>query len=860
MRSSVQRLRWVLLAGAILLVGVLVAYIGYGRFKALLVYRKLMQHAGVTISHDSNGVTFSQSVKDRKLYTIRAKSESTLGNGKYALHDAEVFLYTRSQEFPDHMYGSEMEYDQNEGILRAIGEVHMDMQAPQALTAAGRAAKQPNAAGAPLPPPLPNADSESKDTIHVRTSGLVYLRKLGLAATDQPVEFRYGGIECTAVGAEFNSSESTLRLLANVVADGTMQGEPVHVTATRAEVDRNQNIVTLAHTVATSRERKAVADTTVLLLRKDGSVESAKATGHVLLSGATQQVSAAELDATLTAQAVPQTARLSGGVSLVDSNPLRPVRGNSATVDIAFDAQGSPSRVVGNGSGAVPARLSMLDKRVLPAGLQRNVQGAAIVATFAPSARHDHSHSHLQEVHATGAALARSEAIYTPSHPPPVRVTGPQLKSTTVAADDLRLTFAAGMQNKPEPQHLFASGHTLLKQDAPLGEQETSTGDTLEGAFASSDGSFGSVKGSAQLTLASAVQTGHVVVHRVAALKPATKSSPAATQEIAAATADRASYDGAAQRLTLTGNAHLAQDNASLTANSVVLDQRTQDADAAGNVQATLENVKSGADTTAPAAFTHVLSSSAHFAHDVRQAEFHGTDAQPARIWQDASQVQAAVLILDQVRRTFQAHALAPGVMIHAVLAAESANKAPGRSNVVRVASFRMDYSDTLHEAVFSSGSQAGDRVQIEGSTGTIHAQRATAYLSPASRHSDTTAVAKTTAASPSPFNGSLERIVIVGDVHLDQTGRHGTGEQLVYTAATGESVLTGSPANPPHIADAQQGSITGTTLLFGDAGSTIVVSGEKAPAQPNQKLPSQNKAGRVHTETHLQSGTVERQ
>lgn len=839
--------------------GVLVAYIGYGRFKALRIYANLIKHAGVTISHDSNGVTFSQSVKDRKLYTVRARSESTLGNGKYALHDVEVLLYSRSQENPDHMYGSEMEYDQNEGILRAIGEVHMDMQAPQSLTAAGRAAKQPSAASVAATTSAVNPESESKDTIHVRTSGLVYLRKLGIAATDQPVEFRYRGIECTAVGAEFNSSESTLRLLANVVADGMMQDQPVHITATHAEIDRNQNVVTLAHMVAVSRERKAVADTTLLTLRKDGSVDAAKATGHVVLSGATQQLSAAELDATLSAQALPETAHLSGGVTLVDANPLRPLHGSSATADVLFDAQGVPSLITGKGTAQAPATLSMLDKRVLPSGLQRNMQGAAIVATFAPTAGHDRHHSHLQEVHATGAAQARSEAIYIPSRPSPVRPAGPQLKTTSVSGDDLRLTFTTGAQDKPQPQHLFATGHTLLQQDSPLAEQETSTGDTLEGTFAAAE-----VKGNQQLSLASAVQTGHVVVHRIAALKaavskPANVNSAVATQEVATASADRASYDGSAQKLTLTGNAHLTQDNASLSAATVTLDQRTQDADAAGNVQATLENVKSETSNTRPQEFTHVLSSSAHFAHDVRQAEFRGTDAQPARMWQDASQVQAAVLVLDDVRRTFQAHALAPGVLIHAVLAGEPSKAASGHSNIVRVASVKMDYSDILHEAVFSSGTQAGDRVQIDGSTGTIHAQRATAYLLAASRSANTTAP-KSTATSPSPFNGSLDRIVITGDVQLDQPGRHGTGEQLVYTAATGQSVLTGSPVNPPHIADSQQGSITGATLLFGDAGSTIVVSGEKPATQPSQRQPSQNKSGRVHTETHLQSGTVERQ
>jgi lipopolysaccharide export system protein LptA len=786
-------------------------------------------------------------VKDRKLYTVRAKSESTLGNGKYVLHDAEVFLYSRSQERPDHMYGSEMEYDQNEGVLRAVGEVHMDMQAPQSLTSAGRAAKQPNAVGAPATSSAVNPESESKDTIHVRTSGLVYLRKLGVAATDQPVEFRYGGIKCTALGAEFNSSESTLRLLANVVADGVMQGRPLHITATRAEIDRNQNIVTLAHPVAVSRERKAVADTTLLTLRKDGSIESAKATGHVALNGATQQISAAELDATLSAQALPQTAQLSGGVTLADTNPLRPLHGSSATADVLFDAQGSPSRVTGKGAAQAPATLSMLDKRAVPGGLRRDMQGAVIVAAFAPSAGHERKHSRLQEVHATGAAQARSEAVYTPPRPQAVRPAGPQIKTTSVSADDLRVTFTTGAQDKPQPQHLFGAGHTLLQQDSPLPEQETSSGDALEGAFAQSE-----VKGREELTLASAMQTGHVVVHRTAAAKSATKTSPAATQEVATATADRASYDGPAQKLTLTGNAHLTQDNATLTANSVVMDQRTQDADAVGNVQATLENAQSGAATARAPEFTHVLSASAHFTHDVRQAEFRGSDTQPARMWRDASQVQAAVLVLDDVRRTFQAHAAAPGVVIHAVLAGESSKGSPGHANIVRVASVKMDYSDVLHEAVFSSGPQAGDRVQIDGSTGTVHAQRAVAYLLAAGKSANASAPRS---ADPSPFNGSLDRIVITGDVQLDQPERHGTGEQLVYTAATGQSVLTGSPANPPHITDARQGSITGATLVFGDAGSTIVVSGEKPATQPNQTKP-----GRVHTETHLQSGTVERQ
>jgi lipopolysaccharide export system protein LptA len=77
------------------------------------------------------------------------------------------------------------------------------------------------------------------------------------------------------------------------------------------------------------------------------------------------------------------------------------------------------------------------------------------------------------------------------------------------------------------------------------------------------------------------------------------------------------------------------------------------------------------------------------------------------------------------------------------------------------------------------------------------------------------------------------------GAVKVEQPGRTATGEQLLYTAATGEFVLTGTPAHLPHVVDDKQGSITGATLLFHAPDSTIVVAGEPA-------------SRRVHTETTI--------
>jgi lipopolysaccharide export system protein LptA len=146
--------------------------------------------------------------------------------------------------------------------------------------------------------------------------------------------------------------------------------------------------------------------------------------------------------------------------------------------------------------------------------------------------------------------------------------------------------------------------------------------------------------------------------------------------------------------------------------------------------------------------------------------------------------------------------------------------------------------------------------VVAEGEDGTARGQRAVAFLVPkqpgaggnVAHLSDEKAAAKMGHPSSSagaargqadPMGASLERIVMSGAVKVEQPGRTATGEQLLYTAATGEYVLTGTPGHPPHVVDDKQGNMTGATLVFHAADSTIVVAGEPA-------------SRRVHTETTI--------
>jgi lipopolysaccharide export system protein LptA len=244
-----------------------------------------------------------------------------------------------------------------------------------------------------------------------------------------------------------------------------------------------------------------------------------------------------------------------------------------------------------------------------------------------------------------------------------------------------------------------------------------------------------------------------------------------------------------------------------------------------------------------------VLSNSARFEHATQIASFYGTDAQPARMWQEASQVQAATLRFDGVSRTFSARPAKPGTLLHAIFASNPTAPRPGHTaraaSIVRIASPKMDYNDLQREATFSGG------VTIDGTMGEVRGQHAVVFLAAANQPAATKQAASVLHAQPDPLNGSIDRVIVYGSVQMEQPGRHGTGDQLVYTAANGSYILTGTPADPPHIVDAQQGNVTGATLLFGDAGSTIVVAGDSGA--------SKGKGGRVRTETHVSPGKQER-
>jgi lipopolysaccharide export system protein LptA len=844
MNVSVERLRVWLLVGAGLLVMVVFSFLGYAHYRAHRFLANLPAKLGVNVRRETNNVTYSQSVQGRTVYTIHAAKAVERGDGMMRLHDVGIVLYGRQQDRADRIYGKEFEYDQKNGVVRAVGEVHIDLQAPEAADAN---AKMDYAAGKDLHGSKADAgdsgsvagEHEDKDErlIHVTTSGLVFLQKLGVAATDQDIEFESGGLKGHAIGADYSSDTGVVVLHSAVRVNGLQHEKPVVLTASHAVLDRpGQTMVLLqARYVAVGGKagaaegQTAQAQHVVVHLRKDGTAEKVVADGDVTLTnGMGGSVEAPRGEMMLNAQNQPESAVLMDGVKYSANDPLRQAQGEAAEGRVRFDKKGHPEHVVMTGAVHLQEQVRATDSASEPWSERELNAGAVELALSSDSA----GRALLRDAKATGHAR--------------LKVASPAVKggttSSAMAGDVLMAHFvqAGGADHIAE---VHGDGHTALRRVSATGVVNTSSGDSLVAHFQPAvagrgqDASGGQTqkKGSEGMgldDLSDATEQGHVVMTQLPVRKPTDTTAPVEER----VTAERAVYDhisgvGEQGRTTLTGNVQVDDGTSILWADRVVTEQQTGDATADGSVKASYRQAGS---TDEP---VHVLAARAELKHDSQIAIFHGVPGKPARLWQGASQVDAPVLQFEKKQGRLLAHGEGQGapMAVHTVLVNAGASAAAtktdvakpkaaagklvtgdGKEDVVRVASRELVYSDETRKAEFTGG------VEVESRDGSMRGQQIVVYLQPVQKDG----VAKTPAPGGSGFmGGSVERMVATGHIDMVQPGRTATGEQVVYTASDGVFVLTGTPTSLPKVMDGERGTVTGTSLRFHSGDDDVVVS-----------------------------------
>jgi lipopolysaccharide export system protein LptA len=831
MRTSVERLRIGLLVGAGLLVLVIAAFLGYARYKVHRALVNLPGKLGATITKEFNGYTYSQSDGKRTIFTLHAAKAVQHKDGNYGLHDVNMVLYGKKGDRTDRISGDDFEYDTKDEVIRAIGVVHIDLQAPEAAGAnTSEAAK--HLAGAST---VHDDAVSSSRVIHVKTSGLVYLKTLGIAATKEGIEFAFGGFSGHAIGAEYNSDTGHLILQSAITLSGLDKGHPIALAASHGELDRVSELADFDNARYSSGSQIAQADLAHIHMRSDGTVERIEGERHVQLEEAGQgSVTSDRADVSLDTTSKPKTAILIGSVHFVDDEPLRQAHGDSDRANLGFDAQGHLDHAVLQGRVHATEKLRGASERN-QAWSQRDLTSDTLdLALVSADAK---AKPRLRDVKATGSARMTSVA-------PDSKSAG--TNTSKISGDTLTAHFIS-KNGTSELSTVHGTGHTLIEQIAATGPgqitDQTSTGNTLDAEFRPS------AKGKGAVELATAVQQGGVVITRTL---PAKKSAAApASPDVQHATAAKAAYDADTDRLTLTGNVQMSDASSTISASRIVMDQDSGNATADGSVKVSYSQAGSAEPV-------HVLAARADLNHDAARATFYGSPGL-ARMWQPGtngqggSQIEAPVLVFEQEQKRLIARAESPSTpgTVHAVLAdASSAKPASGsskpaskdtmkplRQGVARITSSQMVYSDFDRQAEFTGG------VKLLDATGEMHAQQATVYLAAASASKTPKPQAPNAASALSGFfGGSVERIVATQHIEITQPGRKATGERLVYTASDQMFVLTGTAAAPPKVVDATQGTTTGAALRFHSGDDSVVISGRDGDA-PAQK---------VHTETRV--------
>jgi lipopolysaccharide export system protein LptA len=861
-----DKLRIALLAGGVLLLATLAGTLFYGRWRALKLWHDVQRHSGVHVERETDGFTYSQSSGGRTLYTLHAAKAIQHTDSTWTLHDVVITMYGRSvnaagQGTADRLSGEQFEYDEKQGVARASGDVFMDLEVPASAAAGHRATLA-------LPA---TAASSGPDSIHVKTRGLVFLRKLGVAATDQLVTFRYHELHGTALGAEFDSGPGDLHLLGEVHADGLLHGTSVHLDAGRADMLHAQDTVTLhaAHAVTTSRAgapQAGSADVAVLHLHGQHGLGSLDAEGHVVLVQAGLQVRAPKLAAEFAETDLLRSVAMTGGVTLAENDAVRTASGSAAELDLRCDGKGRVQQIAAN--GAVDLTAVQLDGE--GHALPRHIVGPLVIADLQNGELQHLSMPEGGKVSAQSWANATTTGRGSAAKPSGTVVT--TVAGDVISAEFIAVAKKAGKRmagqsaSHAEPTSMHAVGHTLLLREGPGGEQRESHADDLQVMFA------GGVKDA--VSVASAVETGHVRLHsapaqsntsgqsntpaqsNTAGLTSAPEQSSAPGQKGNAAqplfaSSDKATYTGTLGGAALSGHAHLTQGDAQLSAASVNVELSSGDAQAAGGVFATLGGTV-GAESASANRATHVMADRASLDHARGLATFYA-GSRPVRMWQGGSQVEAAVLVLDDRAKTLTAEPVAGG-RVHAIfvsdssgthdssgvhassgLAADTSSKTHSSSTaatIVDVTSDRLVYSDVERQAHFAG------RVKARGTFGTVTAAEGTVFLSPAVSKPTAAAGSSTAGSTVNSYgamNGQVERLLLAGDVDFAQPGRSATGDRLVYTTADRTAVMTGSAVKPPRAESEQQGIVTGAKLIFRPDDSTIMVEGA-AGAAASQK------------------------
>jgi lipopolysaccharide export system protein LptA len=740
---------------------VVAGFFGYARYRVRKAVRELPQKLGVEVQQSTEGFTYSHSQAGRTIFTIHAarairyKGET----GKAELKDVSIVVYGRDSNRFDQIYGTDFEYDPQSGDVVAKGEVHIDLEADT------QGPVRPDQA-------LPQ---ELKNPIHLKTSGVIFNQKTGIATTPQKIEFRVPQGNGSAVGALYDSKARKATLNSQVELQ-TTGSQPTKVNAHWAEFSQQPHQVQLESAIVHQGWRTVSADHGLIALRDDNSVENVHANGNV--SSASTGKLPAHVQASEAEFKVGPENALQSGV----------VQGN-VNFDVAGDSplKGTANRVLLTFAAGNQIQLAQLREAVqlnqLP-GKNREKQLLSYAGEALDLKLRDGDE--LQRAETFGAA----QIVINGTGQPGASTSGKQSSANTrtvVTAGKFEAAFAEDNQIKS----LHGAPNAKIVSSPEGQAARTSTSEDLLVDFKGNE-------------IESILQQGDVQMQ----------------DDQRTANAERARYVPQSDTLALINDVRIRDkvNNTTVSSDNALINQRTGELTAKGHVKTTYLNLKPQPNGAMLGSSDPIHVTSSEMVAE--KATGISTYTGDSRLWQGANIIQAPVLVFDRNQRSLVA--TDPGSGTRQVSCIFVQTDKTGKQSPIDVTAGKLTYTDADRKARFE------DRVVAKGDDGTLRAAQVDVFLRPVGSR-----------AAPGDSQASqIDKMDARGRVHLEQPTRKGDGEHLLYTASDGKFVLTGRPGNLPSIFDAEQGTVTGDSLTFFSHDDRVLVGSNQArtASQPQVK------------------------
>ncbi|HEY1936625.1 MAG TPA: LptA/OstA family protein [Candidatus Angelobacter sp.] len=571
-----KRLRKLFAASAVLVFLIAVGFYIHGIFKGRGVLPETPKKIPSNVATSATGFNLSKSEGGKKLFTIHADSvQQYKDGGRAALHDVSIVVYGRNQDRSDQIYGSDFSYDPIAKVVTAEGEVRIDLEA--------------NSDAASSPGQLPA--EETRNLIHVKTSGLTFNENTGIAQTKAAIEFRVPEGSGSAVGAVYDSHGGvlTLKSAVRLISTGPRKAT---VTGQSAVITKNPSKIVLQSAKVEDPGRTISADRVTAFMRDDNNIDHIAASGNLHASRTGPkgfEVSASEGDLQMTDANQARSGVLSGGVSFASQGDS-PAEGKAGKILLAFGAA----------------------NRVTKARAEDSVQ-----LKQGPPGK-------AQELHAPAVDLyvkdgRKLEKAITSGGPSEI-VREQDAAKTIISAGHFETTF--NDQNRPTT--LYGTPDAKIVDSVPGKPDRVLTSRELTARF-NEKGEIVSADQSSDFRYQEGTQT---------------------------ATADRARYAAPEETILLSGSPRVVDSGITLTADSIQLNRKTRNAFAQANVKTTYSNLAAqpGGAMLASSDPIHVTGTTVTLNAATGVARYT-----KSRLWQGANIVEAPAISFDRIRRSLQA-------------------------------------------------------------------------------------------------------------------------------------------------------------------------------------------------------------